>query len=116
MAPIAVRSAPANSKNSVEEFLYLRRSSIPQGSEIRNQAGVPEENGDREIGRDRKDVPKEWAPKIRPDAVIIREGRQIPSHPDSANVHTGKNRSADDRKKGHRFSRTVNRCAPFLSK
>src|SRR5678815_748715 len=104
MAPIAVRSAPANSKNSVKEFLYLGRSSISQCCEIRNQARIPEENRDREIGGDRKDVPKEWTAKVRPDAVVIRKRGQIPSHPNSANVHTRKDRRTDDSKKCHRFS------------
>ena len=76
MAPVAVRAAPAEGENAVEEFLDLRRRAIAQGRQIGNQARVPKQHRDREIGRDREHVPEQRAAEVRPDAVVVRHRRE----------------------------------------
>src|SRR5947209_12246252 len=100
MAPVAVRSAPAEREQSQQKLLNFGCGAIAQSSEIRNQAGVPKKDRYREVGGDREDVPHQRAAEVRPDSVIVREWRQEPRHPDSANVNAGENGSAHDREQG----------------
>ena len=90
------------------------RRAIAQRREIRNQADVPEEHRDREVGRDREHVPEQRAAEVRPDAVVVRQRRQEPRHPDAADVNARENRRAHHREERHRFRRAVDRRAPLL--
>src|SRR5450432_3527210 len=103
MAPVAIRAAPAERENSVEEFFDLRSRAIAQSTEIGNQTGVPKEHRYREVSRDCKDVPKERTAKVGPDRVLIRNWREEPSHPNAPDVDAGKNRGANNREERHRF-------------
>src|SRR6266478_3114600 len=114
MTPVAVRAAPAARKKTEQEFLDLRGGTITQRRQIGNQTSVPKQNRNGEVGRNRKYVPHEWAAEIWPDAVVIRQWRQIPSHPDSADMHARENCGANDSEKRHRFRGTIDRGAPFL--
>src|ERR1700674_93987 len=114
MTPVAVRAAPANGENSVEQLLDLRLRAIAQRREIRNQPGVPKEDRDGKVSRDRENVPEERAAEVRPDAVVIRERREIPRHPDAADVDAWENRGANDGEERHRFGGAVDGGAPFL--
>ena len=50
-------------------------------AEIGDQADVPEEQRDREVGRDGEEVPQQRAAEVRPDAHLIRERRHPVRHP-----------------------------------
>src|SRR6266478_9786807 len=115
MAPVAVRSAPADRKNTIKESLYFRGRAIAQRRQVGDQSSVPEQHRNGEVGRDGKDVPEQRAAEIWPDSVIVRQRRQIPRHPNAPDVHAGENRGANHREKCHRFRRTIDRSAPFLS-
>src|SRR6185295_10095980 len=115
MAPVAVRSAPADRKNAIKEFLDFRGGAIAQRRQVGDQSSVPEQHRNGEVGRDRKDVPEQRAAEVWPDAIIVRQWRQIPRHPNAPDVHAGENRSANYREKCHRFRGTIDRSAPFLS-
>src|SRR5438270_5885671 len=115
MTPVAVRSAPAHRKNPVKKLFDLRGGAITQCRQIGNQNGVPEQHRNREIGRDRKHVPHQRAAEIWPDAVSVRQRRQIPRHPNTSDVNSRENRRANDREQSHRFRGTIDRSAPFLS-
>ena len=115
MPPVAVRSAPAERKNAVKEFLDFRGGAIAQRRQVGDQSSVPEQHRNGEVGRDRKDVPEQRAAEVWPDAVIVRQRRQIPRHPNAADVHARENRGANHREKCHRFRGTIDRGAPFLS-
>src|ERR1043166_6531580 len=97
MTPVGVRAAPAAGENPQKKFLDFSPSPIREACQIGNQAGVPKQNRNGEVGRNRKNIPDEWAAEIWPDAVIIGKRREIPRHPETAAVNSGKNRGADDR-------------------
>src|SRR4029077_332988 len=78
--------------------------------------GVPKQDRDSKIGRDRKHVPHQRATEILPDPPVVRHRRHIPRHPEPADVDTWENRRANYRKQRHRFRGTVDRRAPFLVK
>src|SRR4029077_3746162 len=115
MAPVAVRSAPADRKNAIKEFLYFRGGAIAQRRQVRDQSSVPKQHRNGEVGRDGKDVPEQRAAEVWPDSVIVRQRRQIPRHPNAPDVHAGENRGANHREKCHRFRGTIDRSAPLLS-
>jgi hypothetical protein len=70
---------------------------------------------DREVRRNREDVPHQRAAKIGPDPIRIRDRSQKPDHPDAADVNSRENACAHDRKQCHSFSRAVDRGTPFLA-
>src|SRR5437667_7547499 len=115
MPPVAVRSAPADRKNAIKEFLDFRGGAIAQRRQVGDQSSVPEQHRNGEVGRDGKDVPEQRAAEVWPDAVIVRQRRQIPRHPNAPHVHAGENRGANHREKCHRFRGTIDRSAPLLS-
>src|SRR5438270_6223364 len=115
MAPVAVRSAPADRKNAIKEFLDFRGGAIAQRRQVGDQSSVPEQHRNGEVGRDGKDVPEQRAAEVWPDAVIVRQRRQIPRHPNAPHVHAGENGGANHREKCHRFRGTIDRSAPLLS-
>src|SRR5439155_2944559 len=55
------------------------------------------------------------ATEIWPDAIVVPDRREIPRHPNTADVHARENRGAHDREQRHRFGRTIDRCPPFLA-
>src|SRR5919106_1921552 len=115
MTPVAIRAAPAARENSEKKLSNFRRGAIPQRGQIGDQTGVPKQNRDRKIGRNRKHVPYEGAPEVWPDPPVVRHRRQVPCHPDTPHVHARKNGGANNRKKRHRFRRPVNGSTPFLA-
>src|SRR5208282_6686848 len=55
--PVARGATPPHSKHSVNDLLGLSCGAVAQRGEIGDQAHKPEEQGDRAVGRDSKDVP-----------------------------------------------------------
>src|SRR5256714_2483442 len=115
MPPVAVRSAPADRKNAIKELFDFRGGAIAQRRQVGDQSSVPEQHRNGEVGRDRKNVPEQRAAEVWPDAVIVRQRRQIPRHPNAPDVHAGENRGANHREKCHCFRGTIDRSAPLLS-
>src|SRR5437868_14242385 len=90
MPPVAVRSAPADRKNAIKEFLDFRGGAIAKRRQVGDQHSVPEQHRNGEVGRDGKDVPEQRATEVWPDAVIVRQRRQVPRHPNAPDVHAGR--------------------------
>ena len=114
MPPVAVGATPATGENSEKELSHPCGCPVAQRRQIRNQTGVPKQDRDGEIGRNGKHIPHQRAAEILPDRPVARNGREIPCHPEPADVDAGKNRCTNHRKKRHRFGRAVDRSAPFL--
>ena len=113
--PVAVRAAPAEREDAVERSarrLALARSRSVARSGIRPD--VPEEQRDREVGRDREDVPHQRAAEVRPDAHLVRDGQHPVVQPDAADVDAGEDQRADDGEERHRLGGAVDRGAPLL--
>src|SRR5262249_22979422 len=72
-------------------------------------------NRDGKVRRDRKNVPHQRAAEVLPDCPVVGKRRQIPRHPEPADVNTWENRRTNYGEKRHRFCRTVDRSTPFLA-
>ena len=90
-------------------------SPVAQRRQVRHESGVPEEQRDRAVGRDREHVPDERAAELRPDAhaVGIRQ-EPVRRQPRAACVHQREDQRAGDREERHRFREPVDRRAPVL--
>ena len=115
MGPLPVGSTPTQGKEAVGHLTETGRSAIAQGGKIGDEAQVPKNQGYREVGRYRKNVPEKRTTKILPNGVGIWDGGQKPSHPDPTHVEGGKDPGADHGKNCHRFGRSVDRSPPFLT-
>ena len=76
---------------------------------------VPEHDRDGKVGGDGKDVPEERTLEVGPDAVAVRDRREVPGHPGAAHVDTRIDARAHDGKDGHRFGGAVDARGPFLA-
>ena len=115
MGPLAVGAAPAHGKDAVGHLTQARGGAVAKGGEVRDEAEVPENQRDGEIGGDRKDVPEERAAEVLPDGVGVRDREKKPGEPDAANMKGRKDAGADHRKDGHRLGRAVDGGPPFLA-
>src|SRR6476660_9234673 len=74
--PVACTAPPSPRKGRVNKFEILILCSIAKRREIGDQSYVPEQERDRRISRNRKDVPNKRAAKLRPDAHRVRVREQ----------------------------------------
>src|SRR6266513_1160818 len=77
MTPVPIRAAPAKSEKSKEKFPDLCGRAVAQSRQVRNQPGVPKQNRDGEIRRNRKHVPHQCAAEITAKSVIASAERLI---------------------------------------
>src|SRR5436309_11587383 len=115
MTPVPIRAAPAKSEKSKEKFPDLCGRAVAQSRQVRNQPGVPKQNRDGEIRRNRKHVTHQCAAEILPDPPVVWYRCHISRHPESADVDTGENCGATHRKAFHRFRGTIERGTLFLA-
>ena len=115
MAPLAVATAPAHGEDAVEEFAQAGFAAVANRGEVGDHAEVPEDQGDREIGRDREDVPEQGRFEVLPDRVGIRDRCQEPGEPHAADVEGRENAGTDHREDRHRLGGAVDRGAPVLA-
>ncbi len=114
-APMPRRAAPAHGQHAVDETRNPLPAAVAQRRQIGNQSDKPEQQGNRSVSRNRKDIPHQWAPKLRPDAHRVRIGKQpINRQPGSAGVKQRIHGSARHGEQRHCFSKTVDRRSPFL--
>ena len=64
VAPVTIAPAPAQGKNAVGKLAYLRLGPIAQCGDIRNQARIPKQHRNSEVGADRENVPKQRTSKF----------------------------------------------------
>src|SRR5207244_13324545 len=103
MPPVAIRTPPAAREDAEKEFLNLRSGSITPRSQIRNKVGVPKQNGNSKVGRNRKHVPYQPAAEVWPNAIVVRLLCEIQCQPNAAHMHARQNGGAEDGKKRDRF-------------
>ena len=115
MGPLSIGSPPTQGQKAVRHLTEAGGGPVSEGSQIGNQSQVPENQGDREIGGNGEDVPKEGAAEVLPDGVGVGDGKEEPGKPDAAHVECGEDTRADHGKNGHGLSGTIDRGAPFLA-
>ena len=72
--PVTRRSPPAERQEAVGHLQTAMLRLVAQRREIRDQSDVPEQQRDREVGRDREHVPDQRTPELRPDRHAVRYG------------------------------------------
>ena len=112
--PMAHRAAPAESEHP-EGLLPQAGRAVAHGGHVRDQADVPEEQGDGAVDRDREDVPHQGAAELRPHPHLVRDREHPVRHPGAADVDAGEDQRARHREEGHRLRRAVDRGAPLLA-
>ena len=117
VAPVAVRTAPAHRKKSVDKRagpLTGRLEAITQNCEVRQQADIPKEHRNRSVGRDGEYVPLERRTEILPDRIRVRDRKEIKCVPHATDVKNREDTGAHDSENCHGLGRTIDRRAPFL--
>src|SRR5215831_4053410 len=112
--PVASGTAPPEREHAIDRLNPALFRAVAERSKIRNQAGKPEQERDRGVGRDRKDIPHEWTAELRPHPHGVGIGKEPVSEPGSSNVDGGKDPGCRDGKQRHRFREAVDRVAPCL--
>ncbi len=112
--PVTVAAPPAEGEGAVDHPPDLGLAAVAQGGQVRDEARVPEEQRDREVGRDREDVPHERALEVRPHAHLVRDREHVVVEPRAADVDAGEEARAHDREDGHRLGEAVDAGAPLL--
>ena len=87
---------------------------VAQRGEIGNEAHVPEQQRDGEVGADRGRVPGQRAAKLRPDAHRRRVGNEPVEEPRPPEVQQREEPGLDDREERHRLGEAVDAGAPRL--
>ena len=113
---MVVGIAPTHREKAVEIFPPSFLCSITENGEIGDHSHVPEQERDREIGRDREYVPFQRTAELRPNCICIRQWEQPPSEPNASYVEQGEDARAYDGEYGHRLGGAVDRGTPLLTK
>ena len=112
--PCGRRSGPADREHAVEKALPALRRECARGREIREQAEIPEEQRDRDVGGDRGHVPRERALEVRPHAHRGRIRYQPIREPRPAEVQEREHRGVHEGDERHRFRDPAHPRAPPL--
>ena len=112
--PVTGRSAPAHGKDSVHNAGDARFGAVSKRRKVGNHADKPEDERNRRIGADGKNIPDQWAAELRPQPHGVGIGQQPEKFPWPAQVKQRKHSSAGDGKEGHRFSEAIDAGAPVL--
>ena len=114
VALMARRAAPAEREDAVDVALPACRRAVAHRREIGNEAEVPEEQRDGEVGRDRGHVPRQRALEVGPHLHRRGIGHEPVGEPRAAEVEERKESRLHDREQRHRLGEAVDRGAPFL--
>ena len=88
--PMDRRAAPTHGEDSVGKARKALARLIAHGCKIGNQPDVPEQQRNREIGGNRKDVPHQRATELRLDSHGARVGKQPISIPRASQMQQRK--------------------------
>ena len=116
VGPLPRAGAPAEAKHRVDVLEDLVLDPVAHRGQVGNQPDVPEHDRHRQVGRDGEDVPKQRTAEVRPDGVAVRDRREVPRQPDTADVNAGINTGAHDGEDGHRFRGAVDAGGPALAR
>ena len=113
--PVLRGAAPSEGERAVDALHPQLRRAIAQRREIGNQSDIPEQRGDRRVGRDREHVPHQRAAELRPQAHRVRVREHPPVVPGTSGVQRGIQARRRDREQRHRFRESIDRRAPLLT-
>src|SRR6266513_3429937 len=114
--PVRGGIAPTQRKKPVNFFLPKFLGAVTYRGEIGDEAEVPEQERDRKISADRKDVPHEWAAELRPHSHCVRIWNQPVKNPWTTEMQQRHRSRAGDGEQRHGLGETVDRRAPLLKK
>ena len=69
--PVPRRTAPAHRQHAVDHLRQAVLGAVAQRGQIGNQADEPEQQRDRDVGRDREHVPHQRAAELRPARPMV---------------------------------------------
>src|SRR5262245_6493499 len=114
MAEVPHRATPPQGEHAVYASAPELGGLIPYGCQIGQQARVPEEEAHREVGEDRRGVPRQRALELRPDV----HGRRVRDHPvrepRPPEMQEWIEASLDDGEQRHRLREAIDARAPSL--
>ena len=113
--PVAGRAAPSHGEHAVDHAADAVPRSVAERRQVRDQADVPEEQRDGEVGRDREHVPHQRAPELRPQGHDVGVGNQPVEVEGATEVEEREEPRAGDREEGHRLGEAVDRLSPLLA-
>ncbi len=112
--PVAGRAAPAHGQDAVDHAPHWVRRAVAQSRHVRDEADVPEQQRDAEIGADREDVPHQRAAPLRPKVHRVGVGREPVEELRPAHVQEREYAGAGDGEERHGLGEAVDRGAPLL--
>ena len=118
IAPVAVGATPPHREKAVEKGVHLLarcREPVAQQAKVRNHADIPEQHRNRAVSRHREHVPLQRRAEILPDAVRVRERKEVPGQPHPPDVEQREDAGANHRENRHGLGGAVNRRAPLLA-
>src|SRR6185312_1515611 len=117
MLPVGRAAAPAERKRAINYLAKTGFGAIAQDSEIGDKAGIPEQNRNRTVGRDREHVPFERTAVVLPHVQIgIWNGEEpVDGAPGTAGMEQREDGGAGYGENCHRFSGAVNSRSPLLA-
>ena len=114
--PMLGASAPSETQDAVDLFLQRLGHPVADGRKVRYETDVPKDQGDGEVGRDGKHVPKQRTVEIDPERTeLVWQGQHPIAHPDAAHVDAWEHGSHDHRENGHGLRRAVDGHPPLLT-
>ncbi len=84
--PVAVGRAPTEAQKTIGEAADRVLGPVADGRQVGDHAHVPEEQGDRRVGADGKDVPQQGRTEVRPHRHLVGYGEEPVGEPDAADV------------------------------
>src|SRR6476661_837186 len=110
------RAFPAEAEQRVAYPGDGARGAVTDGSEVRNQADIPEHQRHGEVGRDGEYVPEQRRIEVHPQRAEGVLQREYPvGHPGAAHVQYREHGGADYGEDGHSLGRAVDGAPPLLT-
>ena len=111
MPPLFMCAGPSQGENG-KDFFADSRCPIPDGGQIRQHAGVPEQGTDGQIGADGNDIEHQRRLKIGPQGPLVGHRQHVKDHPDAAQMNKRKKTRSTDRENRHGFGGPGNGISP----
>ena len=112
--PVPGRTAPAQRQHAKKQPGPMVLGLVAQRRHVGNQAGIPEQERDRGIGRDREHVPQQRTAELRPEGHRVGIGEQPIKQPRPAQMQQRKQAGAGHREQRHRLGKAVDARPPLL--
>ena len=112
--PVARRSAPAHRQQSIHVLRKRHNRAVAQRAEVGDHSDVPEDDRDRRVGGDRKDVPRQRRAELRPQIHRVGVWEEPVAQPRTPKVDEWEGACADHGEDRHRLGEAVDGVAPRL--